>query len=90
MILKKLSRILSKVQIDIALVQISHSPLRHKPLVKTGQQKMARINASSGVKSSSSLTARFLATIRTCQKVSIWKTYQNFKPGDSDHLSITN
>lgn len=50
MILKKLSRILSKVQIGIALVQISHSPLRHKPLAKTGQQKMGRINTRSELK----------------------------------------
>ena len=32
----------------------------------------------------------YLATIRTCQKVSIWKTYQNFKSEDNNHLSITN
>ena len=30
------------------------------------------------------------ATIRTCQKFSIWKTYQNFKSEDNDHLLITN
>jgi hypothetical protein len=65
MILKKLSRILSKVQIDIALVQISPSTLRHKPLAKTGQQKMVRINTRSGVKSSSSLMVRFLARTNT-------------------------
>ena len=34
--------------------------------------------------------ARYLANIRTCQEVSIWKTYQNFKSEDNDHLSITN
>jgi hypothetical protein len=31
-----------------------------------------------------------LATVRTCQKVWIWKAYQNFKSEDNDHLSITN
>ena len=39
---------------------------------------------------SESSRGSYLATIFTCQKVSIWKTNQNLKSDDDNHLSITN
>ena len=57
---------------------------------KDEQSIFQEVTHATGLRSSTPPMAGYLATIRTCERVSILKAYQNFKSEDNDNLSITN